>query len=72
LRDADMPVGNRILLSYEALRVAGIESRADLHAVLAACLVDRAEHRRLFDQAFHVFWKDPDLLGKIMRLLLRR
>lgn len=71
LRDAGMPIGtDRILLSYEALRVAGIESRADLHAVLAACLVDRAEHRTLFDQAFHVFWKDPDLLGKIMRLLL--
>jgi uncharacterized protein with von Willebrand factor type A (vWA) domain len=71
LRDAGLPVGtDRILLAYEALRVAGIESRADLHSVLAACLVDRAEHRQLFDQAFHIFWKDPDLLGKIMRLLL--
>jgi hypothetical protein len=38
--------------------------------VLAACLVDRAQHRLLFEQAFHIFWKDPDLLGQMLRLLL--
>ncbi len=71
LRAAGLPVGtDRVLLAYEALRVAGVESRRDLHAVLTACFVDRATHRLLFDQAFHVFWKDPDLLGKIMQMLM--
>lgn len=71
LRAAGVPVGtDRVLLALQALRVAGIESRRDLYAVLAACLIDRHEHRVLFDQAFHVFWKDPDLLGQMLRLLL--
>jgi uncharacterized protein with von Willebrand factor type A (vWA) domain len=71
LRAAGVPVGtDRVLLALEALRVAGIESRADFHAVLASCLIDRVEHRALFDQAFHIFWKDPDLLGQMLRLLL--
>jgi uncharacterized protein with von Willebrand factor type A (vWA) domain len=71
LRAAGVPVGtDRVLLSLRALKVAGIGSRADFHAVLAACLIDRAQHRRLFEQAFHIFWKDPDLLGQMLRLLL--
>lgn len=71
LREAGLPVGtDRVLLAYDALRAGGIASRADFHAVLAACFLSRGEHRTLFDQAFHVFWKDPDLLGKILRLLL--
>jgi uncharacterized protein len=71
LRAAGVPVGtDRVLLALQALKVAGIESRPDFHAVLAACLVDRAQHRLLFEQAFHIFWKDPDLLGQMLRLLL--
>ncbi|MGH6624739.1 MAG: vWA domain-containing protein [Burkholderiaceae bacterium] len=71
LRTAGLPVGtDRVLLAYEALRAAPIDSRADFHAVLAACLVSRSEHRALFDQAFALFWKDPDLLGKLMKMLL--
>ncbi len=65
LRDAGLPVGtDRVLLAYEALRAGGIASRADFYAVLSACFLSRGEHRTLFDQAFHIFWKDPDLLGK--------
>ena len=71
LRDAGLPVGtDRILLAYDALRAGGIASRADFYAVLSACFLSRGEHRTLFDQAFHIFWKDPDLLGKIMQLLM--
>jgi uncharacterized protein len=40
--------------------------------VLQACLIDRVEHRPLFDQAFHVFWRDPELLDDILRSLLPR
>jgi len=71
LRTAGVPVGtDRVLLALEALKVAGLQSRADLYATLHCCLIDRAEHRLLFDQAFHIFWKDPDLLGQMMRMLL--
>ena len=71
LRSAGLPVGtDRALLALGALRVAGIESRGDLRATLCACLIDRGEHRALFDQAFEIFWKDPDLLGQVLRMLL--
>jgi uncharacterized protein len=71
LRKAGLPIGtDRPLLALRALQVAGIGARADLHAVLQACLIDRVEHRAVFDQAFHVFWRDPELLAEVMRLLL--
>ncbi|MFT3817009.1 MAG: VWA domain-containing protein [Rubrivivax sp.] len=71
LRAAGMPVGSdRVQLSLQALQVAGLEGRADFRAVLAACLLDRIEHRELFDQAFDLFWRDPDLEGRMRALLL--
>jgi len=73
LREAGMKVGtDRVLLSLQALQIAGLESRRDFKATLAACLIDRAEHRALFDQAFHIFWRDPELLGRVMAMLLPR
>jgi uncharacterized protein with von Willebrand factor type A (vWA) domain len=71
LRAAGLPVGtDRVLLSLDALCVAGVRSRADLRAVLGACLIGRGEQRPLFDQAFDLFWRDPDLTGRMLRLLL--
>lgn len=59
LRRAGLPVGSdRIALALQALPLAGLESRADFQATLAACFVDRAEHRELFDLAFDLFWRD--------------
>jgi len=71
LRTAGMPVGaDRVHTALAALQVAGLASRRDFHAVLAACLIDRVEHRELFDQAFVLFWKDPDLMGRMRALML--
>src|ERR1700756_1730441 len=71
LRKAGLPVGtDRPLLALQALEIAGVGSPTDLCAVWRACLIDRIEHRALFDQAFQVFWRDPQLLEEVMRLLL--
>ena len=71
LRTAGMTVGtDRVMLSLQALQVAGLESRTDFHAVLSSCLLDRIEHRELFDQAFELFWRDPDLVGRMRAMLL--
>lgn len=73
LRNAGMPVPtDRIQLALNALQVAGLESRTDFHATLTACLLDRVEHRELFDQAFYLFWRDPDIAGRMMAMLLPR
>jgi uncharacterized protein with von Willebrand factor type A (vWA) domain len=62
----------RIQLALSALQVAGLESKRDFHDTLAACLLDRVEHQELFDQAFFLFWRDPDLAGRMMAMLLPR
>lgn len=69
LRKAGLPVGtDRAVLALQALELAGLGARSELHDVLEACLTSRIEHRPLFDQAFNVFWRDPHLLGEIMRM----
>ena len=71
LRSAGMPVGtDRVSLSLNALQVAGLHSKRELHDVLQTCLLDRVEHRELFDQAFELFWRDPDLMGRMRAMLL--
>src|SRR2546428_2518028 len=71
LRAAGMPVGtDRIQLALQALSIAGLETKADFRATLAACFIARAEQRTLFDQAFDLFWRDPDLAGRMMAMLL--
>ena len=62
LREAGLPVGtDRIMLTQQALQVAGLHSRQEFHAVLCACLLDRREHQELFDEAFKLFWQPLDL-----------
>lgn len=73
LRRAGLPLGSdRIRLALEALPIAGLASRDELHDVLAACFVARHEHQALFDEAFATFWRSPDLLGRMMAMLLPR
>ncbi len=73
LRQAGLPLGtDRIALALTALQVAGLESRRDFHDTLAACFIYRAEHRELFEQACVLFWRDPDLAGRMMAMLLPR
>mgnify|MGYP002713727387 CR=1 FL=1 len=71
LRAAGLPVGpGRVLEALRALEVVGIGSREDLYWTLHAVFVNRRDQRELFDQAFHIFWRDPKLLERMMHLLL--
>jgi uncharacterized protein with von Willebrand factor type A (vWA) domain len=71
LRSAGISVGtDRVQLALQALKIAGFDSRNDFHAVLSTCMLDRIEHRDLFDQAFELFWRDPDLEGRMRAMLL--
>ncbi len=73
LRQAGLPLATeRVQLALTALPLAGIESRQDFHDTLAACFIARAEQREIFEQAFMLFWRDPDLAGRLMALLLPR
>lgn len=71
LRAAGVPVGpGRVIDAVNALRAVGVTNKADFYWTLHAVFVSRRDQRDLFDQAFHVFWRNPDLLKKMMSLLL--
>ncbi len=71
LRAAGLPVGpGRVLEALKAIEVAGIGSREDLYWTLHAVFVNRRDQRDLFDQCFHIFWRDPKLLERLMNLML--
>jgi uncharacterized protein with von Willebrand factor type A (vWA) domain len=67
LRAAGMPVGpGAVLDALEALRVAGVGTRADFYWTLHAIFVKRHEHTQLFDQAFRIFFRRRDYLDKLI------
>ena len=71
LRSAGMPVGpDRVIMATEAVLAAGIERPQILYWTLHASLVSRPEHREIFDQAFYLFWKDPNFLAQMLSVML--
>jgi uncharacterized protein with von Willebrand factor type A (vWA) domain len=69
LRAAGLPVGpDRVLDALAALQYSGIERRDDLYWTLAAVFLDRHEGLTLFDEAFRLFWRDPELGVRALRL----
>jgi len=71
LRAAGLPVGpGKVLQAVEAVEAVGIGSRVDFYWALHAVFVNRRDQREVFDQAFHVFWRNPDILKRMMGLML--
>ena len=71
LRAAGLPVGpGKVIDAVAAVQAVGISDRRDFYWTLHAVLVNRADQRVLFDQAFHVFWRNPELLKKMLGLVL--
>ncbi len=71
LRAAGLPVGpGRLVDALKAVETVGVGRRADLYWTLFAVFVSRRDQRELFDQCFHVFWRDPKILERMMGLLL--
>jgi uncharacterized protein len=71
LRAAGLPIGpDRVLDAVRALEVAGVERRDDFYWTLASVFLDRREQFEIYDQAFHIFWRDPQLLERVMAMFL--
>lgn len=71
LRASGIPVGtDRVALAAEAVMAAGIEDPRTLYWTLHASLIRRRADKPLFDQAFMMFWKDPDFLSQLLSLML--
>ncbi len=71
LRAAGLPIGpGRLIDALRAVRTVGIANREDFYWTLHAVFVSRADQRALFDQAFHVFWRNPRILERMLALVL--
>src|ERR1051325_10499555 len=71
LRAAGMPVGpGKVLDAVAAVEAVGVTDRRDFYWTLHAVFVNRADQRALFDPAFHVVGRNPELLKKMLSLVL--
>jgi uncharacterized protein with von Willebrand factor type A (vWA) domain len=71
LRAAGLPIGpDRVIDAMRALETAGVERRDDFYWTLASVFLDRREQFEVYDQAFHIFWRDPQLLERVMAMFL--
>jgi len=71
LRAAGLPIGpGRVIDAVHAVRAAGITNRTDFYWTLHAIFVNRRDQHDLFDEAFRLFWRDPQLLERMMAALL--
>ncbi len=71
LRRAGLPVGpGRMLQAVAAAETVGLSNREDFYWALHAVFVNRQDQRELFDQAFHIFWRNPKLLERMAGLTI--
>lgn len=71
LRSAGLPVGpGKVIDGILAVEAIGIENRDDFYWTLHAVFVNRRDQREIFDQAFHIFWRNPKFLERMASLVL--
>lgn len=71
LRQAGLPVGpGQVIEAGQAVLQTGIERRDDFRNALRAVLVSDPTHFAVFEQAFHIYFRNPRLLERMMGLLL--
>jgi len=71
LRSAGLPVGSgRVLDAISAVKLIGVGPQDDFYSCLFSLFVSRKDQRELFDQAFHIFWRNPKFMERMMGAML--
>ncbi|MDX2265727.1 MAG: VWA domain-containing protein [Hyphomicrobiales bacterium] len=71
LRAAGLPVGPRqTVLATEAVLAAGVEDVKTLFWTLHAVFVSKRSEADIFNQAFHLFWRDPGYVQQLMSVMV--
>ncbi len=71
LREAGLPIGpGAVLDAIDGVIIARIGARMDFYWTLHAFFVRKRESHAVFDQAFHIFWRNPRLLERLMEMML--
>ncbi|MEO1638687.1 MAG: VWA domain-containing protein [Pseudomonadota bacterium] len=70
LRKAGVKVGpGQVETAIRAVAEAGFTQRVDFYHTLRATLITRADDLEVFHQIFAMFWRDPDFLSSLMKML---
>jgi len=70
LRKAGLRIGPAAVTdAIEAVQAIGIGDREEFYTALHATLVKRHEDNAVFDEAFRLFWRARDLVGKMIALM---
>jgi uncharacterized protein with von Willebrand factor type A (vWA) domain len=70
LRKAGLKIGpGAVADAIEAVALIGIGSREEFYATLQSIFVKRHEDQALFDEAFRLFWRSRDLIGKMIAMM---
>ncbi len=71
LRRAGLPVGpGQVLDALRAVATVGLANRQDFYWAMHSVFVKHRTQREVFDQAFHIFWRNPDILERMMQMVL--
>ena len=71
LRAAGVPIGPATVVdAVDAMRFGAIRSREDFYWALHAFFVRKREHHVLFDEAFRLFWRNPQVLERMLDTML--
>ena len=71
LRAAGLPLGpGTVIKAVRAVQEIGVTDREVFYWALHAVFVNRRDQREIFDQAFHIFWRNPRLLERMMQMVL--
>jgi len=71
LRKAGLAVGtSQVRTAVEAVQQAGFTKRQDFYYTLRATLITRPEHLEVYHQVFHFFWRDPEYLERMLKMML--
>ncbi|KLN62554.1 von Willebrand factor A [Kiloniella spongiae] len=60
----------RVLEAIDAITFSGLTRRDDIHATFQCLFINSRDQQEIFDQCFHIFWRNPEFLERAMSLLL--
>ncbi len=73
LRRAGLKIGpGAVADAIQAVDLIGIGSRDEFYAALFCIFVKKHEDQPVFDEAFELFWRSRDMIGKMMALMSPR
>jgi uncharacterized protein len=71
LRSAGLPIGpQKVIEATDAVLVAGVESPKVLYWTLHSVFVTRPSERDIFNQAFHLIWRDPGYIQQLLSVMV--